>query len=136
MNRIIISGGLTAKPELKYTSNGIAVSKFTVAVSRIKKEEGADFINCVAWKQTAELITKYLDKGSRVLIDGKLQTSTYEKKDGSKGHITEVLVQNVEFIGNKKKEESTEEVSKGETEQVDIYKEFGELVSLDDNFLD
>ncbi len=132
MNRICMIGRLTNKPELKYTGSNLAVTKFTVAVNRIKKEDGADFINCVAWQKQAENICNYLDKGSRVAIDGRLQTSTYEKQDGTKGYTTEVVAQNVEFLESKKSNQQT--TNEQETKEVsdDPFADFGDTITTDD----
>ena len=141
MNRVNLIGRLTANPELRYTSSNLPLSRFTIAVNRQKKEDGtqnADFINCVAWNKTAELICTYLTKGSLVGIEGRIQTGTYEKPDGTKGYTTDVLVQNIEFLESKKSETQTgtpvtpEEVEKNTT---DPFSEFGEAVSIDE-FLD
>lgn len=131
MNRIVITGRLTAKPELRYTSSNKAFARFTIAVNRQK--EGADFINCIAWDKTAELICNYLDKGSFIGVEGRLQTSSYEKQDGTKGHTTDVVVQNIEFLEKKKSEQETTNDEQENT--TDIYADFGEQVDLD-NFLD
>ena len=131
MNRIVITGRLTTKPEHRYTSSNKAFTKFTIAVNRQK--EGADFINCIAWDKTAELICNYLNKGSFIGVEGRLQTGTYEKADGSRGYTTDVLVQNIEFLEKKK---SGQEATNDEQENTtDPYADFGEQVDLD-NFLD
>ena len=107
MNRVSLVGRLTQRPELRYTQSNIAYARFTVAVNRMKKEDGtqeADFINCVAWRKQAENVCNYLDKGSRVAVDGRIQTSTYEKQDGSRGYLTEIYAQNIEFLENKKED--------------------------------
>ena len=106
MNRVCLIGRLTKKPELKENESGIKQTTFTLAVNRIK--DGADFINCVAWNKTAELIEKYLDKGREVGIEGRIQTGSYEDKDGNKKYITNVIVDNITFIGSKSEEASTE----------------------------
>lgn len=105
MNKIILLGRLTKDPEVKYTNNGKAVAQFTLAVNRpIKNAEGnyeADFINIVAWNQTAEVVGNYVHKGQRLLIEGRLQIRTYDAKDGSKRYVTEVVASNIEFIEKK-----------------------------------
>ena len=143
MNRVSLVGRLTQRPELRYTHSNIAYARFTVAVNRMKKEDGtqeADFINCVAWRTQAENITKYMDKGSRVAVDGRIQTSTYEKQDGTKGYLTEVYAQNIEFLENKKDDrpEPVEPKTPAdfENEQSDPFADFGDTVSIDDTFLD
>ena len=143
MNRVSLVGRLTQRPELRYTHSNIAYARFTVAVNRMKKEDGtqeADFINCVAWRTQAENITKYMDKGSRVAVDGRIQTSTYEKQDGTKGYLTEVYAQSIEFLENKKDDrpEPVEPRTPAdfENEQSDPFADFGDTVSIDDAFLD
>ena len=131
MNRIMIIGRIVEKPQLKYTKSNIAVSQFTIAVPRMK--EGTDFIRCQAWGKQAENLCNYMDKGGKVAIDGRLETSTYEKQDGTKGYKTEVVAQTIEFIGGKKTQESAVAEKK---DRIDIYAEFGDIVSTDANYLD
>lgn len=101
INKVIIMGNLTADPELKTTSNGTSVTSFTVAVQRRYARETdevkADFINVVAWRQTAEFITKYFTKGRNIFVEGSIQTRNYTASDGSKRYITEVVADNVQF---------------------------------------
>ncbi|WP_100066018.1 single-stranded DNA-binding protein [Miniphocaeibacter massiliensis] len=123
MNNVCLIGRLTRSPELRYTNSGKAMCRFTVAISReLSKEkkreleslnkQTADFINCIAWGKTAELIASYMDKGSQVGVNGKLQTSFVEK-EGRKIYKTEVLVERVEFLESVKKDESVSENSYG-----------------------
>lgn len=101
MNKVILIGRLTKDPELRFTAgSGMAVSRFTVAVNRRKKEDGADFINCVAWGKTAETISQYLTKGRQVAISGSIRTCRYDAQDGTKRYTTDVAVESFEFIGN------------------------------------
>ena len=106
MNKVILIGNLTKDPEFATTTNGVAVVRFTLAVSRKftndKGEREADFINCVAWRGLAENVDKYVSKGDKVAVCGTLQTRTYEAQDGSKRYATEVIADEVEFIGGKK----------------------------------
>lgn len=111
MNRVVLVGRLVKDPELRYTQSGIAVANFTLAVNRRFAKEGdqqADFIQCVVWNKVAENVAKYLTKGSQVAIEGRIQTSSYEDKDGVKRYKTEVVAENVEFLNTKKKEETNE----------------------------
>ena len=94
MNRICIVGRLTRQPELRVTPNGVPVANFTVAVNRRAKNE-ADFIDCVAFKQSAEFISAYGDKGRVVSVDGRLQSRKWEAKDGGNRTSWEILVDNV-----------------------------------------
>ena len=102
MNKCELIGRLTKDPELRLTSNQTAYCNFTIAVDRrFKDAQGnrqADFINCVAWKQTATFIQKYFHKGNRIGIVGSIQTRQYEDKDGAKHFVTEVIVDEAEFV--------------------------------------
>lgn len=101
-NKVIIMGRLTADPELRRTGSGVAVTSFTVAVDRqSSKEDATDFIDCVAWRKTAELVEQYFHKGKEILVDGELQTRTYTAKDGSKRKVAEVNASNVRFVGKR-----------------------------------
>ncbi|MBC5648476.1 single-stranded DNA-binding protein [Christensenella tenuis] len=105
MNKAILVGNLTKDPEQRTTQSGIAVTSFTVAVQRrFKDAEGnyqADFINCVAWRQTAEFIAKYFSKGSKIGVSGSLQARTYDDANGVKRYVTEVVVDEAEFVQSK-----------------------------------
>lgn len=104
MNSVILIGRLARDPEVK-TVNGCLTAGFTLAVNRAYKNENgrydADFIDCVAWRQTAELVNKFLKKGIPVCAAGSIQTRTWESADGKKHYVTEVLVDRVEFIAKK-----------------------------------
>lgn len=102
LNKCIIQGRLTNDVELRYTKNNKAVATFTLAVDRRNKDEGTDFINCIAWTQTGEFITKYFTKGSEMLIDGRLQIRKWTDKTGNKRVSAEVVADNVYFCGSKK----------------------------------
>ena len=107
MNKVILIGRLTADPELRKTSNDKSVASFSLAINRGQDE--VDFINVVAWETQADNVKKYLVKGSQVAIDGRIQTRNYDDKDGNKKYVTEVVANNIEFVGNKvTKEESAE----------------------------
>lgn len=105
MNKAILVGRLTRDPELRTTASGVSVCTFTVAVNRrFKNAEGgydADFINCVAWRQQAELLAKYFTKGRMVGVVGSIQTRSYDNKDGAKVYVTEVSVDEVHFVESK-----------------------------------
>lgn len=109
MNKIIIIGNLTKDPELTTTANGVNVCRFNVAVQRKftnqNKEKEVDFFSVVAWRGIADNCKKYLNKGSKVAIEGNLQNRTYEDKDGNKKTVTEIIAEEIEFITTKKKEE-------------------------------
>lgn len=107
MNNVILVGRLTADPEVRYSTgeNSNAMCRFSVAVQRrFKNAEGnfeADFPNCVAFRQTAEFVNRYFHKGDMIGITGHLQTGSYTNKDGVKVYTTDVMVDNVEFVGGK-----------------------------------
>jgi single-strand DNA-binding protein len=99
-------GRLAAQPELRTTTNGVSVCSFTIACNRNFARNGeeaqTDWIDCVAWRQTAEFISKYFNKGSMIAIVGSIQTRTYEDKNGNKRKATEVVVNNAYFAESKK----------------------------------
>lgn len=104
-NLVVLTGRLTADPELKSTPSGVAVTSFSIAVNRRYRsgeETQADFINIVAWRQTAEFITKYFKKGSLIGIEGSIQTRRYTDKDGKNRTAFEVIANNVQFVESKR----------------------------------
>lgn len=101
MNRVILSGNLTRDPEVRYTQNGKAYARMGLAVNRPYSKDAVDFFNLLAWDKTAEFCGKYLKKGSRILVEGRMQTNSYEK-DGVKYNGVEIIVENIEFAGSKK----------------------------------
>ena len=102
MNNVTLVGRLTKDPEVKTTQTDKSTCTFSIAVDRPTKEKTADFINCVAWEKNAELIGKYLTKGSRIGIIGAIQSRSWEGTDGKRIYVTEVLVNRIEFIDTKK----------------------------------
>ena len=108
MNKTVLLGRLTKDPEVRYTqTNNTMVVNFTLAVNRRFAKEGeqqADFINIIAWKSTAEFVSKYFKKGQQVAVAGRLQTRNYDDKDGKKVFITEVVAEEVYFADSKKEE--------------------------------
>lgn len=106
MNKVILIGRVTKEIELKSTNSGKYAATFTLAVNRdYKNADGnydADFINCVAYEQRAETISKYVHKGDKFGVIGKLNTRTFDRQDGSKAYITEVMVDGFEFLESKK----------------------------------
>jgi len=105
MNKVILIGNLTRDPELRYTPNGIAVATFTLAVNRPRPnqagEREADFINIVAWQKLADLCATYLRKGRQAAVEGRLQTRSYDNKEGKRVYVTEVVAENVQFLGGR-----------------------------------
>lgn len=105
LNRVVLIGRLTRDPELRYTPNGVAVTTFSLAVDRDRKnaqgEKETDFINIVTWRQLAELCANYLSKGKLAAVDGRLQIRSYEGQDGQRRTIAEVVADNVRFLSPK-----------------------------------
>ena len=104
MNKAILLGRLTKAPEIKYTQSGKAVASFTLAIDRRKGANGekqADFVSCVAWEKTAETIGNYCSRGQQIVVEGRIQSRSYEAEDGSKRYVTEVVVQNMYFCGRR-----------------------------------
>ena len=112
LNHIVIMGRLTRDPELRRTGSGVAVASFTVAVDRDfgKSESGekeTDFIDCVAWRQTGEFVSKYFTKGRMAVVSGRLQIRSWTDKDGNKRRTAEVVADNVYFGDSKREGEAT-----------------------------
>lgn len=105
INMVALMGRLTYEPELRTTPSGVSVLRFQVACDRNFQRQGAerqaDFIDCVAWRQTAEFISRYFNKGSMIAVEGTIQTSNYTDKDGNNRKQVEVLANNVSFCGSK-----------------------------------
>ncbi len=105
MNKVFLIGRLTRDPELRYTGSNVAVASFTIAVNRTftnqSGEREADFISVVVWRKQAENVKNYLSQGSQVAIDGRIQTRTYDDNEGKRRYVTEVVADNVEFLGGK-----------------------------------
>lgn len=106
INRVVLMGRLVADPELKTTASGISVTTFRIAVDRSYVKSGeerqADFIDVVAWRNTAEFICKHFRKGSLIAVDGSLQSRSYQAKDGSNRSVIEVVVDNASFTGERR----------------------------------
>ena len=106
MNRVILVGRLARDPEVRYTQAGKAVASFSLAVSRrfsrtSDQQNTADFIPIVAWEKLAEICGNNLVKGSQVLVEGRMQVRNYNAQDGSKRYVTEIVAQDIEFMGSK-----------------------------------
>src|SRR5947209_11980996 len=99
-NRVVLAGNLTRDPELRFTSNGIPVCEFGLAVNRVRsKSEEVDFFDITAWRELGETIANYKKKGDPILVEGKLQYRTWEAQDGSKRSKVDVVADNVQFLG-------------------------------------
>lgn len=151
MNKVCLTGRLTAKPELRYTTTNVAYSRFTLAVNRSftndNGERKTDFISCLAWKKTAEMVATHLDKGSQIGLEGRIQTGSYDAEDGTKRYTTDIVVENITFL-DKKQDSKTGLEYVGPQEETNLYNQrndaidedpfadFGEQVTIDDAFLD
>lgn len=121
MNSVQLIGRLTGDPKISYGgATNTAISKFNVAVNREGRDKGADFVNCVAFGKTAELIEKYCSKGQMVAVAGSISTGSYEK-DGRKIYTTEVLTNRIEFLSkSEKKDEERQDIPSGFSHADDI----------------
>ncbi len=144
MNKVNLIGRLTADTELRYNSSNIAFTRFNLAVNRnftnSDGEREADFISCVAWRKTAELINKHFSKGSEIGISGRIQTGSYEDKDGNKRYTTDVIIEEITFIGSKKDnrpdpEYTGVEIHNETSKENDPFEDFGNEVTLTDDDL-
>ncbi len=119
MNKVILVGNLARDPEFQTTPTGVSLCRFSIAVQRrFSNAEGnreADFINVVAWRQTAEFVNKFFKKGSRIGIVGSLQSRSYDGNDGTKKFVTEVVADEAEFVGPK--QDSTNEYTENKQEK-------------------
>lgn len=155
MNKVILIGRLTRDPELRYTGSNKAVVNFSLAVSRTfasqNGEKETDFINIVAWEKKAETINNYLKQGSQISVEGHMQTRNYEDQSGKKIYVTEVVLENFQFLDskgsnqnksnnasnnvnpytftNENKDESKQEIKN------DPFKDFGEEIKIEDDDL-
>lgn len=115
MNKVFLIGRLTRDPELRYTGSNTAVATFSLAVNRTftnqSGEREADFINIVVWRKQAENVKNYLQQGSQVAIDGRIQTRSYDDQNGQKRYVTEVVADNVEFLGSRGSSNSSNNIS-------------------------
>lgn len=163
MNRVVLIGRLTAKPELRYTGSNLPFTRFSVAVNRTftnsQGQREADFINIVVWRKQAENVCNFLNKGSLVAIEGRIQTGSYDAQDGTKRYTTEVVADSVQFLESKGQREAYNNVQNNQPEvspydyqnttsnessnftnnvnvEDDPFADFGDTVSIDDNFLD
>lgn len=110
-NKVILMGRITKDIEIKTTPSGVAVTSFSIAVDRrVKSKDGekvTDFIDCVAWRQTADFISRFFCKGKLILIEGELQTRTYTDKNGNNRKAVEVIVDQASFTGEKRQTDSS-----------------------------
>jgi single-strand DNA-binding protein len=145
INRVIITGRLTKDVEVRKTQSGLSCANFTVACDRFRKkddqEQSADFISCVAWRQSAEFLEKYAQKGTMIGVDGRIQTRSYENAQGAKVYVTEVVADNVQILETKKAAAPSSDRPRGtesyktkdiSTSPADIFNESDIEISSDD----
>lgn len=145
MNKSILCGNLCKDIDLRVTTNGKYVIQNTIAVKNDFKnangEYDSTFINIVVWGTTAEYLSKYAEKGSKILLEGRISNRSYDKQDGTKAYITEVITEKVELLTFKKDEKksindmTSSEILKEVVTKEDPFKEFGEQISLNDDDL-
>ena len=145
MNKALLVGRITTKPELRTTSSGIPFTRFSVAINRpFNSNNGqreADFINILVWRKQAENVCNFLDKGSQVAIEGRIQTGNYTDKDGNNRTSFEVVADNVQFLDSRSSRGNSSDSqmmpSNGGVDiEDDVYSGFGDSISIDDNFLE
>ena len=138
MNKVVLIGNLTRDPELQTTNGGVSVCRFSLAVTRrfanADGERDADFINVVVWRNQAENCHKYLKKGSKCAVIGRIQTSSYDAPDGSKRYTTDVVADEVEFISTRNGGDGDGYVAPSESKP-SSKKETAELEEIDDDSL-
>lgn len=136
MNKVCLTGRITKNIELKYNQNNVAITSFTLAVTRkFKNQNGeyeSDFINCIAYKSTAELLSKYVKKGDLLGIEGRIQTRNYEK-DEKRVYVTEVIVDSIDFLQSRKDESKQETENTKQKLSDDVFSEFGSSIEITDN---
>ena len=144
INNVCIIGNITKDLELKETESGIKYTRFSIAVNRKLKdgEYGTDFFNIVAWRNNAEFISKYFEKGKKIGIVGKLQTNIYTDKDGNERTGVDIVVNEAYFVEKKAQErnstpevKTTENEAKNSATDEDVYAEFGEQIEITDDMI-
>ena len=137
LNRVVLTGHLTKDPELKVTQSGLSVVQFVIGVQRqFARKDGereADFISCVAWRKTAENIAKYFRKGQLIGIDGRVQTRSYDDKNGQRVYVTEVVVDNFAFLSSQKGQGNQNTSQRPNTTAQDPFAETGSVDITDDD---
>jgi single-strand DNA-binding protein len=114
-NRVMLAGNLVRDPELRFTSNGVPVCSFSIAVNRVRsKDDAADFFNVSAWRELGESIAQYKKKGDPILLEGRLQYRTWESEDGTKRSAVDVVADGVQFLGRSQNPQSEEPPSEEE----------------------
>ena len=139
MNKVMLIGRLTKDPELRYTQSGTAVASFTLAVNRRfsnqSGEREADFINCVAWQKSAEFVANYFRKGQMMALEGRLQVRSFDGNDGQRRWVTEVVAEQIEFVGSKNENGSGRQDYQNNNASAGSSLGLGEEIVFDDNDL-
>lgn len=138
MNKVCLNGRLTKDIELRHTQSDVTIAQFTLAVTRkFKNSNGdyeSDFINCIAYKKTAELMNEYVKKGDLIGIEGRIQTRSYDDKNGKKVYVTEVMVESVDFLASKKEEKPAEKKEPVKQKlSDDVFADFGTQIEIDED---
>ena len=135
MNNVILIGRLTKDPDLRFMAgNGMAITRFTLAVSRRMKRDEADFINCIAFGKTGEAIAQYLTKGRSLAITGNIRTGSYDTKEGTKKYTSDVIVESFEFINDGKKNEvNNGQADRFNTANSQFNNNYGDMIPIDDS---
>lgn len=151
MNRVMLIGRLTAKPELRYTGANLPYCRFSLAVNRTfsnaQGQRETDFINIVVWRKQAENVCNFLNKGSLVSVEGRIQTGSYDDKDGNKRYTTDVVADSVQFLESKSQRQESSDFGSTPYDyqdspsgsvniENDPFGDLGDSVTIDDNFLD
>lgn len=135
INRVVLVGRLTRDPMLRKTQTGKSVASFTVAVNRrFGQNEQADFISCVAWEKTAEILTQYTKKGSLIALEGRIQSSSYDDKDGKRVYKQDVVCDNLQLLESKSS--SGQRPSYSNDEQYQVTPDYNEQGQDDGPVLD
>lgn len=146
LNKVILIGRLTRDPELKHTASNIAVANFSLAVNRPfsdqNGERGVDFINIIVWRKQAENVKKYLNKGSLISLEGRIQTRNYDNKEGKKVYVTEVVADSVQFLESKGQKTTNvspqdflDQAPVTDVDVADPYADFGDSIEISDDDL-
>jgi len=145
MNKVFLIGRLVADPDLRYTQSNKPVADFRLAVNRQYTDESgerkADFINIITWGKQAENVKQYIEKGSQVAVDGRIQTRNYENKEGKKVYVTEIVTNNIMFLDNKKdgqapREDTYNDLHTTTSSDDSAFADFGETIELSEENID
>ncbi|MDR1101805.1 MAG: single-stranded DNA-binding protein [Clostridiales bacterium] len=137
LNKVVLMGRLVRDPELRSTPNGVSVCSFTVAVDRRFVRQGeerqADFINCVAWRQTGEFVSKYFTKGRMINVVGSIQTRTWNDNEGKKRYATDIVADEINFCGDKRSENTGESQTSDSSNYEEPHNEGFMAIDADDD---